>query len=154
MFGISFGELLVIGVVGLVVLGPERLPAVARTLGRLMRQVQDYTDSFKAELNRELHNAEILQLEKELKAEGRQLHNEIHREFSEVQLSLEQETDDDEPDEGQKERWHSGPGLKTGAQAGPAGKDTQTEGQPSSSTAPQTSTVAAPTPITPTDSKA
>lgn len=105
MFGISFGELMVIGVIGLVVLGPERLPAVARTLGRLMRQVQDYTNAFKAELNRELHNAEILELEKELKAEGRQLQAEVQaglgEEFSTVQQQLEEAAD--EPD-----RWHSG----------------------------------------------
>ena len=105
MFGISFGELLVIGVIGLVVLGPEKLPAVARTLGRLMRQVQDYTNAFKAELNRELHNAEILQLEKELKAEGRQLHSELQaglgEELSDVQQQMEEAVT--EPD-----RWHSG----------------------------------------------
>lgn len=105
MFGISFGELMVIGVIGLIVLGPERLPAVARTLGRLMRQVQDYTNAFKAELNRELHNAEILELEKELKAEGRQLQAEVQNglgeEFSTVQQQLEETT-------AELDRWHSG----------------------------------------------
>lgn len=105
MFGISFGELLVIGVIGLVVLGPERLPAVARTLGRLMRQVQDYTNAFKAELNRELHNAEILELEKELKAEGRQLQAEVQaglgEEFSTVQQRLEDALSEPDP-------WHAG----------------------------------------------
>lgn len=89
MFGISFGELLIISVVGLIVVGPERLPAVARTLGRLLRQVQDYTQSFKSELNRELHNAEILQLEKEMQAEGRQLQTSLQQEYSEVQQQLE-----------------------------------------------------------------
>lgn len=104
MFGISFGELLIIGVVGLVVLGPERLPAVARTLGRLMRQVQDYTNAFKDELNRELHNAEILELEKELKAEGRKLHSELTQEFGGVRQQL-----DDTAAKLQEELWHRGP---------------------------------------------
>lgn len=107
MFGISFGELMIIGVVGLIVFGPEKLPAVARTVGRLMRQVQDYTHAFKTELNRELHNAEILQLEKELKEEGRKLQAGLTDEFSEVQKQLEEATPAAlsplEPD-----RWHEG----------------------------------------------
>lgn len=98
MFGISFGELLIIGVIGLIVIGPERLPAVARTLGRLMRQVHDYTSTFKNELNRELHNAEILQLEREMEAEGRRLQGSLQQEFSEVQQQLEQVG----------EHWHQG----------------------------------------------
>lgn len=105
MFGISFGELVIIGIVGLIVIGPERLPAVARTLGSLLRQVQDYTNAFKTELNRELHNAEILKLEQEMKAEGRNLQVGLTEEFSQVQQELEQAAAADaalQPD------WHAG----------------------------------------------
>ncbi len=105
MFGISFGELLLIGIVGLVVLGPERLPVVARTLGRIIRQVQGYTNAFKEELNRELHNAEILELEKELSAEGRKLKAEIDQ-----STALEDDVSKVAEEAG-KEDWHAGTSL-------------------------------------------
>ncbi len=105
MFGISFGELLLIGIVGLVVLGPERLPVVARTLGRIIRQVQGYTNAFKEELNRELHNAEILELEKELSAEGRKLKAEID------QSTTLEENVSKAAEEAGKEDWHAGTSL-------------------------------------------
>ncbi|WP_308444354.1 Sec-independent protein translocase subunit TatA/TatB, partial [Laribacter hongkongensis] len=42
MFDISFGEMLLIGIVALVVIGPEKLPSVARTLGALVGRMQRY----------------------------------------------------------------------------------------------------------------
>lgn len=107
MFGISFGELFVIGLVGLVVLGPEKLPVVARTLGRIMRQVQSYTNAFKDELNRELHNAEILELEKELSAEGRQLKTELTQDSPVEEIS----TEIHQLQEQVEDKWHEGTEL-------------------------------------------
>lgn len=113
MFGISFGELFVIGLVALVVIGPEKLPALARTLGKLVRQVQGYTNAFKAELNRELHNAEILELEKELAAEGKKLHAELTQNISpalqETSSELTAATD------AIREEWHTGTQLQSEA---------------------------------------
>ncbi len=54
MFDISFGEILLIAVVALVVLGPERLPGAARTAGALLRRVRRGWDSVRAEVMREL----------------------------------------------------------------------------------------------------
>jgi len=59
MFDIGFGELLLIAVVALVVLGPERLPKAARTLGTLMRRVRDGWDSVRAEVEREIEAEEM-----------------------------------------------------------------------------------------------
>lgn len=50
MFDISFGELLLIGLVALVVLGPERLPVVARTLGALVARAQRFVASVKNDI--------------------------------------------------------------------------------------------------------
>lgn len=59
MFDIGFSELLVIAVVALVVLGPERLPKAARFAGLWVRRARSQWDSVKQELERELHAEEI-----------------------------------------------------------------------------------------------
>ena len=53
MFEISFGEILLIGVVALVVLGPERLPTVARTLGALVGRAQRFVATVKADIQQQ-----------------------------------------------------------------------------------------------------
>jgi len=55
MFGISLPELLVIGIVCLVVFGPEKLPELARTLGQLTSQFRKSSDSIKREFYREVY---------------------------------------------------------------------------------------------------
>ncbi|HEX7408924.1 MAG TPA: Sec-independent protein translocase protein TatB [Candidatus Binatia bacterium] len=67
MFGIGTPELLVILVVALIVLGPERLPEVARVLGRAMAELRRATSG----LTDELHNAKIL-LEEQAQAAMRE----------------------------------------------------------------------------------
>ena len=79
MFDIGFGELIVIGAVALVVLGPERLPTVARTIGALVGRAQRFVASVKADLDQELHQTELAKIEAELRAEGQALHNTIHQ---------------------------------------------------------------------------
>jgi len=59
MFDIGFSELLVIGVVALIVIGPERLPRVARTLGHLAGRMQRYVADVKADINREIEFEEL-----------------------------------------------------------------------------------------------
>lgn len=59
MFDIGFGELLLIGLVALVVLGPERLPGAARTLGALVRRARDGWNNVRAEVENELQAEEL-----------------------------------------------------------------------------------------------
>lgn len=66
MFDIGFSELLVIGVVALIVLGPERLPKVARTAGHMLGRLQRYVSDVKAEIKREMHNEELMKLRSSL----------------------------------------------------------------------------------------
>ena len=54
MFDIGFTEIVVIAVVALIVLGPERLPKAARTLGHLFGRLQRYVADVKADINREM----------------------------------------------------------------------------------------------------
>jgi sec-independent protein translocase protein TatB len=59
MFDVGFSELLVIGLVALIVIGPERLPRVARTLGILAGRLQRYVADVKADINREVELDEL-----------------------------------------------------------------------------------------------
>src|SRR5207245_11784611 len=59
MFDIGFSELLVIGLVALIVIGPEKLPRVARTLGHLAGRLQRYVADVKADINREIELEEL-----------------------------------------------------------------------------------------------
>lgn len=74
MFGISFSELLLVGLVALVVLGPERLPGAARTAGLWVGRLKRSFNAIKQEVEREigaddirrqLHNEHILSMEQE-----------------------------------------------------------------------------------------
>ena len=59
MFDIGFSELLVIGVVALIVIGPEKLPRMARTVGHLAGRLQRYVTDVKADINREIELDEL-----------------------------------------------------------------------------------------------
>lgn len=62
MFGISFTELMLIGVIALVVIGPERLPRVARTVGHLLGRAQRYVGDVKSDIQREINLDQISEL--------------------------------------------------------------------------------------------
>src|SRR5512139_2587206 len=59
MFDIGFSELVVIAVVALIVIGPERLPKVARTAGHLYGRLQRYVSTVKSDIGREIQLDEI-----------------------------------------------------------------------------------------------
>jgi sec-independent protein translocase protein TatB len=63
MFDFSFGELALIGTVALVVLGPERLPKVARTVGEWVGKAQRYVSQVKSDINREMELTELKKLQ-------------------------------------------------------------------------------------------
>jgi sec-independent protein translocase protein TatB len=67
MFGIDFSELVIIGIVALVVLGPERLPRVARMLGHLAGRTQRYVANLKAEIDKEIKMDELKKLQAEFR---------------------------------------------------------------------------------------
>lgn len=76
MFGVDFSELMVILVVALIVIGPERLPKVARTLGHLWGRAQRFVNSVKADINgikadiaREMPMEEFHQLQQKVNQE-------------------------------------------------------------------------------------
>lgn len=66
MFDISFGEILIVAIVALVVIGPEKLPKVARTLGLLAGRMQRYVSAVKGDIERELKADELRQIQRDL----------------------------------------------------------------------------------------
>jgi sec-independent protein translocase protein TatB len=68
MFDIGFSEIVVIAVVALVVIGPEKLPKTARTLGVLFGRLQRYVGDVKADINREMELDELRKLQQEMKS--------------------------------------------------------------------------------------
>jgi sec-independent protein translocase protein TatB len=67
MFDIAFTELLVIGVVALLVIGPERLPKVARTAGQWLGKLNRYVSQVKQDIDRDMKLEELRKLQQEMK---------------------------------------------------------------------------------------
>ena len=62
MFDIGFSELLVIALVGLIVIGPKRLPEVARTVGQWVAKVRRFVADVKQDIDREMQQADLNEL--------------------------------------------------------------------------------------------
>lgn len=88
MFDIGFGELLLIAVLALVVLGPERLPKAARFVGLWVRRARAQWHSVKAELERELQADELKRSLEETQAQLRQAHAALREEADGVREGL------------------------------------------------------------------
>ena len=88
MFGIDFSELLVIGVVALIVIGPERLPKVARTTGLLLGRLQRYVNDVKADIHREMQLDELKKLKVDIQESARDLEYSITSEIRGVEQEI------------------------------------------------------------------
>ncbi len=88
MFDINFSELLLIGIVALVVIGPERLPKVARTMGLLFGRVQRYTAEIKADINNQLKLDELRKIEADMRAKAQNAEHMIIEETQHAQQEL------------------------------------------------------------------
>ena len=62
MFDIAFSELVVIGLIALIILGPKRLPEMARAAGRWTARIRRFVDDVKRDMNSELHREELAEL--------------------------------------------------------------------------------------------
>ncbi|MDP3607453.1 MAG: Sec-independent protein translocase protein TatB [Methylophilus sp.] len=77
MFDISFSELVVVAIVALLVIGPEKLPKVARTLGAYAGRMQRFVAQVKDEVNREVRFEELQKLQQEVKTASLQVESSI-----------------------------------------------------------------------------
>ncbi|KAB2928209.1 MAG: twin-arginine translocase subunit TatB [Dechloromonas sp.] len=89
MFDIGFSELMVIGVVALLVIGPERLPKVARTLGHLLGRAQRYVNDVKSDINREMQLDELKKLQAQVADSARSLEDSVRKEYDGARSAIE-----------------------------------------------------------------
>jgi len=89
MFDIGFWELSLIGIVALLVIGPERLPAVARTVGKYVGRANRFVANIKDDINKELKDEDL----KKILAEQQKLADEYKNAASSVNASIAAETE-------------------------------------------------------------
>jgi len=77
LFDIAFTELVIIAIVALLVIGPEKLPRVARTLGSLLGRMQRYVAAVKQDVERELQLEELKKLQQDAQQNARNLQSEV-----------------------------------------------------------------------------
>jgi sec-independent protein translocase protein TatB len=102
MLDLGLTKMAVIGVVSLVVLGPERLPRVARTAGALFGRAQRYINEVKDEVTREIELSELRQVKSEFVAAAANIESAIHENLREQQADL-------------KEAWNGGSAGRRGS---------------------------------------
>jgi sec-independent protein translocase protein TatB len=88
MFDFSFSELALIGAVALVVLGPERLPKVARTVGEWAGKAQRYVNQVKTDINREMEIAELKKLQEQARDVARSIESSVQESVSGLKSGL------------------------------------------------------------------
>lgn len=88
MFDVGFSELVVIAIVALVVIGPERLPKVARTAGLMLGRLQRYVNDVKADISREMQVDELKKIQSELQDSVRSLEHSVRSEVESIEQSV------------------------------------------------------------------
>src|SRR5688572_20384875 len=88
MFDIAFTELMVIGVVALIVIGPEKLPRMARTVGHLAGRLQRYVADVKADINREMELEELRKMRDSMQQAASEFESSAQTELNKTQTEL------------------------------------------------------------------
>ena len=88
MFDIGFSELLVIGVVALIVIGPEKLPRMARTVGVLAGRLQRYVSDVKADINREIELDELRKMRDSMQQAAAEMQSSVQSELNKTETEL------------------------------------------------------------------
>ncbi len=91
MFDIGFWELAIIGIVALLVIGPERLPAVARTAGKWVGKVNRFVATIKEDIDKEIKNEDlqnILDQQKQLEEEFKKVATQTKQTVNDIENDL------------------------------------------------------------------
>src|SRR3977135_344158 len=90
MIDFGFEKLALIGAVALIVIGPEKLPRVARTVGTLLGKAQRYVADVKAEVNRSMELEELKKMKETVETAARDVESSIHGGMSQFETELKQ----------------------------------------------------------------
>ena len=104
MFDIGFSELILIGLVALVVVGPKRLPVATRTIGTLLGRAQRYVNDVKGDIQRQMDLEELRKVQQQVQSVGDQIQQgvaNVEREVSGIGASLNSTNQDDWGDFGE-----------------------------------------------------
>ena len=85
MIDIGLSKMALIGAVALIVIGPEKLPRVARTVGTLLGKAQRYVSDVKAEVNRSMELDELKKMKDSVESAAREVHSSIQTSASEFE---------------------------------------------------------------------
>jgi sec-independent protein translocase protein TatB len=92
MIDLGIEKMMVIGAVALIVIGPEKLPRVARTVGTLLGKAQRYVADVKAEVNRSIELEELKKMKETVETAARDVESSIHGSVSEIERELKDAT--------------------------------------------------------------
>jgi sec-independent protein translocase protein TatB len=92
MIDLGIEKMLVIGAVALIVIGPEKLPRVARTVGTLLGKAPRYVADVKAEVNRSIELDELKKMKETVETAARDVENSIHAGAGEIEKQLSEAT--------------------------------------------------------------
>ena len=90
MFDIGASEIFVIGVVALIVIGPERLPRVAKTVGHLFGRLQRYVSEVKSDINREIELEELRALKATMQDAARSIEQSVNSQVNYIDSEVKQ----------------------------------------------------------------
>ena len=90
MFDIGVTEIFLIGVVALIVIGPERLPRVAKTVGLLFGRMQRYVSEVKADISREIELDELRKLQSTMQDAARSIEQSVSSQVSFIDSEVKQ----------------------------------------------------------------
>jgi sec-independent protein translocase protein TatB len=89
MIDFGFDKIALIGAVALIVIGPEKLPRVARTVGHFLGKAQRYVADVKAEVNRSIELEELQKMKSQFETAARDVESSVNREMNEAKSGLE-----------------------------------------------------------------
>ncbi len=87
MFDVGFSELVVIALVALIVIGPERLPKVARTVGALIGRAQRYVNEVKADIQREVDLGEFKDIRSNFEEAAKSIEDSVSQAGREIEAA-------------------------------------------------------------------
>ena len=88
MFDVGFSEMVVVAIVALIVIGPERLPKVARTLGHLFGRMQRYVNDVKSDISREMELDELRKLQTTVEEAARAIETSVRTEVTSAESEM------------------------------------------------------------------